>query len=56
MIVITMKDGTVKCYSGDSFTDYMYDKKCFIVLRGKQWIGIYNIDCVESVEFIDSEK
>ena len=47
---ITFQDGTQKTYKSKQFTDYTYDRKCFVVIKKKQWIGIYNLDCIESIE------
>ncbi len=51
MLKIVFKNGETKKYKPDEFTDYYYDRKVFVVLKKKQWIGIYNIDCVASVEY-----
>ena len=51
MLRIVFKNGEVISYGEDDYTDYSYDSKCFIVINGQQWIGIYNMDCVFCVEF-----
>ena len=51
MLKIVFKNGDVMVYQADEYTDYSYDSKCFIVIKGRQWIGIYNMDCVSCVEF-----
>lgn len=51
MLIITYKDGEAITYDEDKYTDYSYDSRCFIVIRGQRWIGIYNMDCVSSIEF-----
>lgn len=51
MLRIVFKNGEVLTYDEDAFTDYSYDSKCFIVIRDKQWIGIYNMDCVSGIQF-----
>ncbi len=50
MINITLSNGSFIQWNRDEFTDYMYDGKCFIVIKGSQWVGIYNMDFVRSVE------
>ena len=50
MIEITFKNGEVTQYKRSEYTDYSYDGKCFIVINNMQWVGIYNLDCIESVE------
>ncbi len=51
MLVITFKDGTTKKYKNSKFTDYYYDRKSFVVIYKKQWIGVYNLDSLISVEY-----
>lgn len=51
MLRIVYKNGEVISYPEDSYTDYSYDSKCFIVLKDKQWIGMYNMDCISNIEF-----
>lgn len=49
-ITITMKSGDYAQWRKDKWDDYdIYDDKFFIVKKKKVWIGIYNIDCVESI-------
>lgn len=50
MINITFSNGAFIQWNEDQYTDYMYDGKCFIIIKGQQWVGIYNMDCVRSVE------
>lgn len=50
MLNITLRNGTFIQWREDQYTDYMYDGKCFIVIKNSQWVGIYNIDAVRSVE------
>ncbi len=49
MIQITMMNGTYNEWNPEQYTDYMYDGRCFIIMRGVQWVGIYNIDAVRSI-------
>lgn len=48
-IKIVFKDGEQVTWKKKQFTDYMYDRKCFIVIRKKQWVGIYNLDCISCI-------
>lgn len=50
MINITLSNGTFIQWNENQYTDYMYDGKCFIIIKGSQWVGIYNLDFVRSVE------
>ncbi len=50
MINITLSNGSFIQWKRDQYTDYMYDGKCFIIIKESQWVGIYNMDFVRSVE------
>lgn len=50
MINITLTTGAFRQWSPEQYTDYMYDGKCFIVIQGSQWVGIYNMNAVRCVE------
>ena len=50
MIEIVFRNGDMTHYKQDQYTDYKYDGKYFIVIYEKQWIGFYNLDCVEYIE------
>lgn len=49
-ITIVFRNGNICHYSPSEYTDYKYDGKYFIVIYEKQWIGFYNLDCVEYIE------
>ncbi len=49
MIQITQMNGTYNEWKPEQYTDYMYDGKCFIIMRGEKWVGIYNMDAVRSI-------
>jgi len=49
MIQITMSNGCYVEWKPEQYTDYMYDGKCFIIIRGEQWVGFYNMDSVRSI-------
>lgn len=49
MIRITMNNGCYNEWTPEQYTDYMYDRKCFIIIKDEQWVGIYNIDSVRSI-------
>ena len=55
-LVIKFKDGEIAHYSPNEYTDYYYDKVCFVVIRDKQWIGIYNIDEIKWIEVATDES
>lgn len=49
MIEIVFRNGDMVNYQPDQYTDYRYDGKYFVVIDGTQWIGFYNLDCVEYI-------
>ncbi len=51
MIKITFKNGhhNIVTWNKDTYTDYKYDGKCFIIIKNEQWVGIYNMDSITSV-------
>ena len=51
MLEITFKDGSSRQYTDKSYTDYDYLKDIFVVIRDTQWIGIYSMSEVRSVEY-----
>ena len=53
MLKICFKNGEIKKYKHKEYTDYYYDGKVFVVIRKKQWIGIYNLDCIATVEYLE---
>ena len=54
-IEIQFRNGNVARYKPHEYTEYKYDGKCFIVINEKQWIGMYNLDCIEYVEVTEEE-
>lgn len=56
MIEIQLTNGDVIHYKQEDYTDYKYDGKCFIVIKEMQWIGIYNLDHIVSVEIYDEDE
>lgn len=55
-IEIVFRNGDMCHYKPDDYTDYKYDGKYFIVIKDKQWIGFYNLDCVEYIEVSAMEE
>lgn len=49
-LVIKFKNGDLAKYKPSEYTDYYYDKKCFVVIKDQRWIGIYNIDDLSYAE------
>ena len=49
MIKITLINSDECKWTKEQYTDYKYDGKCFIVVNGEQWVGIYNMDSIISI-------
>ena len=49
MIQITMMNGCFDEWKPEQYTDYMYDGKCFIIIKGDQLVGIYNMDSIRRI-------
>ena len=49
MLTVVMKDGNVHKYGENAFSDYEWRKEAFIVINNKQWVAIFNWDCVKEV-------
>ena len=54
-LIIKFKDGDLAHYAPNDYTDYYYDKVCFVVIKNKQWIGIYNINEIKWIEIVTHE-
>ncbi len=53
MLTVVMKDGNIKEYKPNDFTDYEWRKEIFVVIKGNQWIGMFNWDSVKEVYFTE---
>lgn len=49
MIKITLKNSQEVVWKKEEFDDYIYDGRFFIIIKGPQWIGFYNLDSIISV-------
>ncbi len=49
MIQIELNNGNRDEWKDYQYTDYMYDGKCFIIIKDDQWVGIYNMDSVRRI-------
>ena len=47
MIKIVMKNGETAEWT--NYSEYKYDGKFFIIIRGDAWVGFYNLDHVISI-------
>ena len=48
-IYIYKRNGDTIVYSGEEYTSYEYNKKCFIVIKEYQWIGIHNMKDISDI-------
>lgn len=48
-ITVTTKSKEIYCWEKEEWDDYNYDGKLLIVLNGGAWVGLFNMDDVESV-------
>ena len=49
MIKITMSNAQEVKWSKEEYDNYMYDGKCFIIIKDGKWAGFYNLDAVISI-------
>lgn len=49
MIKIVFKNGSIAKWNKEEYDDYKYDGKCFILVKGEEWVGFYNMDSVVSI-------
>ncbi len=49
MIRIEFKDGTACEWENGQYSDYKYDGKSFIVLKGEKQSELYNMDSVKKI-------
>lgn len=49
MIKITMSNSQEVKWGKEEYDNYMYDGKCFIIMKNGEWIGFYNLNAVISV-------
>lgn len=47
---IAFKNGDVKIYNAEDYTEYRWFGDVFVVIRDTQWIGIYSMDAIKSIE------
>lgn len=56
MIKIVFQNGDFDTWKENEYTDYKYDGKCFIVIKGEQWVGFYNIDTITQITINKQES
>lgn len=50
MIKITLSNGDIRKWASDEYTEYDIKGRFFIVIKGEQWVGMYSLDQIVSVE------
>lgn len=53
MLRIVLKDGSVREFNENQYTDYDWKKEAFIVMHENQWIAIFNWECVREVLYLN---
>lgn len=49
LLTIILKNGDIRSYDDNAFDDYDWRPEAFIVIKGNQWVGIYNWSEVREV-------
>ena len=50
MIEITLTSGDVRQWGKDEYTEYDIKGRFFVVINNDQWVGMYALDQIVSVE------
>ena len=50
MIEITLTSGDVREWDKDEYTDYDIKGRFFVIINDGQWVGMYALDSIVSVE------
>lgn len=56
MLRITLKNGSIREFKSEDFTDYEWKPQAFIVLRNRQWVAIFNWDEILEVLYLDEPE
>ena len=46
MIEIILKTGSRDVWYPKDYTDYIFSDKHFVIMRGTDWVGFYNLDYI----------
>lgn len=55
MIEITLASGDVRKWDKDEYTEYDIKGRFFVILKDEQWVGMYALDHIVSVEVEEQE-
>ena len=50
MLEILLTNGEMKTWNNDQYTDYAVKGRFFIVINNNQWVGMYGLDQIVSME------
>ena len=50
MIIILLTNGEVRRWDKTEYTEYDINGRFFVVINEKQWVGMYALDSIVSVE------
>lgn len=50
MIEIILANGDVRTWDTDEYSEYDVKGRFFVIISGEQWIGMYALDQIVSVE------
>ena len=53
MLTIKLSDGDVRSWPKNMYDEYDIQGRFFVVIRGDQWVGMYGLDSIVSVEVDD---
>ena len=56
MIRILLSNGETRKWSKDEYTEYDIKWRFFVVIKGYQWVGMYALDSIISVEVEQDER
>ena len=55
MLTIKLSDGEVRKWSKEKYDEYDIQGRFFVVICGNQWVGMYGLDSIVSVEVEQDE-
>ena len=55
-ITIVFKNGEIVTYRPEEYTDYSWRKEIFVVIKDKQWIGLFSWDQISFVTIGEKEE
>lgn len=53
MLTIMFRDGSSRTWKKDTYTDYEVTNGLFVVEKGMQWVGFYQLADIKYMECVD---